>query len=140
MDAAMLERAADATGRVVAGTSWEDFEAPTPYTEWNVRDLLNHLIGVHEAVAVAAGDATTNSAAADFTATDHAAAYQGATAKAVKALSAPDALERTFAMPWGDTPGNVLLGLMVADTVAHGCDLAKATGQELPVEPGLVEA
>ena len=140
MDVAMLERAVDATQPVVAGTTAEHFEAPTPCTEWNVRDLLNHLIGSYEVVAAAGGGGVTNSAVTDFTATDHVAAYEGAAAKAVKAFAAPGALERAFDMPWGETPGDVLLGLMIADTVVHGWDLAKATGQDLEVEPELAEA
>lgn len=140
MDAAMLERAVESTGRVVAGIRPEDFDEPTPCTEWDVRALLNHLIGGFEAVAVAAGDGVANSASTDFTATDHVAAYQRAAAKAVKALSAPDAMERTFPMPWGETPGAALLGLMIADTVVHGWDLAKGTGQEAEVDPELAGA
>jgi uncharacterized protein (TIGR03086 family) len=140
MDVAMLERAVEATEVVVAGTSREDFDASTPCTEWNVRDLLNHLIGSYESIASAVGQGAANSAVTDFTATDHVAAYRGAAAKAIKALTAPGALEQTFEMPWGATPGEVLLGLTIADTVVHGWDLAKATAQDVPHAPGLAEA
>ncbi|HEV2755512.1 MAG TPA: TIGR03086 family metal-binding protein [Actinomycetota bacterium] len=140
MDVAMFERAVQATGKIVAGTSKEDMEKSTPCTEWNVRDLLNHLIGSFETVAAAAGAEITNAASTDFTATDHVAAYEGAAAKSVKALAAPGALERTYPMPWGDTPGEVLLGLMIADTVVHGWDLAKGTGQDATVDPEMAEA
>ncbi len=140
MDVAMLERAVESTGRVVAGVSRDDLDRPTRCTEWSVRDLLNHLIGSYEAVAAAAGAGVTNSPATDFTATDHAAAYHGAAAKAVKALAAAGALDRTFEMAWGATPGHMVLGLTIADTVVHGDDLAHATGQGSPVEPDLAEA
>ncbi len=140
MDVAMLERAVEATEQVVAGVSPEDFDSATPCTEWSVRDLLNHLIGSYETIGGAMGAGIANAAATDFTATDHVAAYRGAAKKAVAALSAPGALERKFEMPWGETPGNVLLGLTIADTVVHGWDLAKGTGQDAMVDPGLAEA
>lgn len=140
MDVAMLQRAVDATRPVVAGISPDQFEAATPCTEWDVRDLLNHLIGEYEAIAAAAGLGVANSGVTDFTATDHVGAYDGAAAKATKALAAPGALEQTLEMPWGPTPGNVVLGLTIADTVVHGWDLAKATGQELQAEPDVAEA
>lgn len=140
MDVAMFERAVEATGRIVAGTSKEDMESSTPCTEWNVRDVLNHLIGGYESVAAAAGAEVQSSAATDYTAGDHVAAYEGATSKAVAAFAAPGALEKTYKMGWGDTPGEVLLGLMLADTVVHGWDLAKGTGQDTGIAPELAEA
>ena len=140
MDAAMLERAVQATGKVVAGTSKEQMDDATPCTEWSVRDLLNHMIASYEAVAVGGGGEPSGTGATDFTAGDHVAAYEAASARAIDALAAPGALEKTFKMPWGDTPGQVLLGLMIADTAVHGWDLAKATGQETPVEPDVAEA
>ncbi|MDQ4025348.1 MAG: TIGR03086 family metal-binding protein [Actinomycetota bacterium] len=140
MDVEMLERAAQATGKIVAGISPEQMDAPTPCTEWSVRDLLNHLIASYETIGGTMGAGIANAASTDFTATDHVAAYQGAAAKAIKALAAPGALERKFEMPWGETPGNVLLGLTIADTVVHGWDLAKGTGQDATVDSELAEA
>jgi uncharacterized protein (TIGR03086 family) len=130
MDVAMLERAVEDTRKIVAGTSEDQMDAPTPCTEWSVRDLLDHMIGGNEAVG----------GAADLPASDHVARYDASARKMIDAFSAPGALEKTFEMPWGDTPGPVLLGLMIADTVVHGTDLARATGQDVSVDPELAEA
>ena len=130
MDVAMLERAVDSTRKVVAGTSEEQMDGPTPCPDWNVRELIDHLIGWFEAVGGSApGEAS-----------DHVARYDASARNMIDAFSAPGALEKTFEMPWGDTPGEMLLGLMVADTAVHGIDLARATGQEATVEPDVAEA
>ena len=39
MDIAMFDRAVQATGAVVAGTSKEQLGGPTPCAEWSVGDL-----------------------------------------------------------------------------------------------------
>ena len=50
------------------------------------------------------------------------------------AWSEPDVMERTYEMPWGDTPGSTLAGFMLIEQVTHGWDLAKATGQDIVVD------
>jgi uncharacterized protein (TIGR03086 family) len=140
MDVAMFDQAVKTTGGIVAGTSREQLDAPTPCTDWSVRDLLNHLIGGVEAVATGAAGQALEASGTDYTAEDHVAAYEGAAARARQAFSAPGALERTFKMPWGDTPGQVVLGLSIAETTVHGCDLARATGQDVAVDDDVAEA
>lgn len=139
MDVAMFDRAVQATGGVVTGISREQLDVPTPCTEWSVCDLLNHLIWQYEGIAAAAaGEALPEDQ--DYTAEDHVAAYYAASVRTRDAFSAPGALEKKFEMPWGETPGQMLLGLAIADTAVHGCDLAKATGHELQLDDDIAEA
>lgn len=139
MDAAMFDRAAKTTGAVVAGVSKDQLDDATPCTGWSVRDLLNHLIGQYEAVASgAAGEKLTEST--DYTAGDHVAAYEEAATRAREAFEAPGAAEKTFAMPWGDSPGQMVLGLAIGDAAVHGCDLAQATGQTISIDDDVAEA
>ena len=140
MDAAMLERAVKAAHAVVAGISKDQLDDATPLTEWSVRDLLNHLIGEFDAVAAGAQGRKLDTSGEDYTADDHVTAYEAATAAANDALTAPGALERTFTMPWGDNPGEMLIGLMIAETTVHGSDLARATGQEIAIDDDVAEA
>ena len=48
--------------------------------------------------------------------------------------------DRTYAMPWGDTPGLALLGFMLIEQVTHGWDIAMATGQDPSFDPDVVDA
>jgi uncharacterized protein (TIGR03086 family) len=133
MDVAMFDRVVQATGGVVGEISSADFGGATPCADWTVRDLLNHLIGQYDMVAGRAAED-------DYTSEDHAPAYYAASVRARDAFAAPGAMEKNFAMPWGETPGGALLGLVIADTVVHGWDLARATGQELAVDDDVAEA
>lgn len=140
MDVAMFDRTVQATGGVVAEITPEQFEGATPCTDWNVRDLLNHLIWQYETVAAAGSGGTPPAPDTDYTAEDHVAAYYSSSVKARDAFAAPGAMEKKFAMPWGETPGQALLGLVIADTVVHGWDLARATGHDLAIADETAEA
>ena len=134
MDTAMFDRTVKTTHGIVAGISRDQLEAATPCPEWTVRDLLNHMIGSYEAVASGGAGEPLDPSGIDYTAEDYVAAFESATSKAGAAFSAPGALEKPFAMPWGETQGEALLGLVVTETVVHGWDLAQATSQEIPVD------
>lgn len=141
MDASMFERTLKLTGEFVAGTTPEQLGNPTPCTDWDVRGLLNHLIGGCLAVATgASGQPFEASEDGDLVGADHVQSYNRAAADAAAAFRSPGAAEKTFAMPWGPTPGSMALGLAIADVAIHGWDLAKATGQEPAMDDDVAHA
>ena len=46
-------------------------------------------------------------------------------------------LETTVHVPFGDVPGAFALGMHTVETIVHGWDLAKATGQPTELDPEL---
>jgi uncharacterized protein (TIGR03086 family) len=141
MDAEMYGRALERTRDVVAGTRRDQLADPTPCTDWDVRKLLNHLIGGCVTFAEGAeGRAVDMDDHEDYAAEDHVAAYDRASDAARAAAAAPGAMEKQFTLPWGETPGQAALGLVLADAVVHGWDLAQATGQKLPIDDDIAEA
>lgn len=138
---ALHEKALRATGKIVAGVRPEQLDAPTPCSEWDVRALLNHVIGGNWLfVDIAAGGAfDPNATPPDFTAGDVAAAYEESAKAVAAAWGSPELLGKTVRMPIGDVPGQVALSLHFMDKVVHGWDLAKATGQDLDFADDLVE-
>jgi uncharacterized protein (TIGR03083 family) len=58
-----LARACEAVGDLIAEIRPEQWKAPTPCTEWNVRDVVNHLVGM-DLSPVAHGDGDRARAAA----------------------------------------------------------------------------
>lgn len=141
MDASMYERAVEATRPVVHGTRPDQLGSTTPCPRWDVRKLLNHLIGGAALIAAAdAGETVDYSNPPDFTSEDHAGEFDRNTKAAIEIFRAPGAMERTFELPWGQTPGNAALGLLLSDMVVHGWDLARATGQEFRVDDDIAEA
>lgn len=55
-----------------------------------------------------------------------------------KAWSDDDLLTRTVTAPFGEVPGAVGLGGFLMETLAHGRDLAVATGQPCETDPEVV--
>lgn len=143
---AQLRAALDAVGRVVDGVRDEQWAQPTPCSEWSVRELLNHLVFGNllfaDTLAGAPPLAPEELAAArgrDVLGADPAAAYRAAAAGLVAAFERPGALEAPVTVPVGTLPGAVALQLRVTEALAHGWDLARATGGRLDVPDDVVE-
>ena len=141
MDAGLYERALSRTQKVVAGTSKDQLDDPSPCTDWKVREVIEHLIGGCRAVASGSkgekGSFDQGKGAADG---DYVAAFEEASADAIAAFAQPGALDKSFKMGWGDTPGAAVLGLAVADAAVHGWDLATATNQDYEIDVEVAEA
>jgi uncharacterized protein (TIGR03086 family) len=131
-----LERAVTSTAEIVKQTQATRLDAPTPCTEWDVRALLNHVIGTLWLAEGLLADQTPKYPMApgglppaDLTGQDPAAAYAEAAAAALAAAASGDALTRVHATPLGEMPGPVLAESITLDMLVHGWDLAVATGQ-----------
>lgn len=134
-----LAQVLDATERLVAAVRDEQWSAPTPCTDWNVRDLLGHLVGGHVMFArLLRGDAG-DARPADPLGDDPLAAYRAAAGELLAACRLPGAMERTVTVPFGSVPGAVAVHLRIVESLVHGWDLARATGQAVDYPDGLVE-
>ncbi len=127
--------AAQGTRSTLSGVKPEQMNDATPCTEWNVKALMDHIVGgtgfVHSVLA-----GTEPSAPASG---DPVAAYDAGVASVVGAASKPGLLEANLTTPFGEMPGGQFLMSGFMDTLVHGWDLAKATGQETALDPKLVE-
>jgi uncharacterized protein (TIGR03086 family) len=74
---------------------------------------------------------------ASFAEDDAAAAYRSSAGAVSAAWHDPAALERPARLPIGDVPGEVALAIHTVETIVHGWDLARATGQPTEIEPEL---
>ena len=135
MDHTTMQRACGSTERVVAGVTPEHYGLPTPCAEWDVRALLNHVLGTLALGAALLGDVAPTTSMApgglpddDLVGDDPLKAYRVGV-DGLLAAADGDALTRSHATPLGDMPGNVLGGFTTLDIAVHGWDLAKATGQ-----------
>jgi uncharacterized protein (TIGR03086 family) len=134
---AEMTDAADAAARTVANVSPRQFGQPTPDTEWDVRTLLNHLIlwTSYSMEARAHGESVGQDLIdRDFAAEDEfAAGYQAQLDRALAAWSDPAAWQRELNVMGTPTPAADIAGLLIAELVLHGWDLAAATGQPFEV-------
>ena len=131
-----FERAVASTAEIVKATPADMLDVPTPCSEWDVRALLNHVIGTLWLAEALFGDqhprypmAPGSLPPAELAGGDPAAAYAEAATAALAAATAGDALTRLHVTPLGEMPGPGLAGFTTLDILVHGWDLAKATGQ-----------
>ncbi|MEV4329274.1 TIGR03086 family metal-binding protein [Streptomyces sp. NPDC049597] len=109
---------------------WDD---PTPCTEWTVRDLVNHLTAEQLWVPDLVTDGATVADVGDAHDGDvlgerPRAAWDAAARAARKAFAADGALERTVQLSYGETPAVAYCAQMTADAVVHAWDLSRAIG------------
>jgi uncharacterized protein (TIGR03086 family) len=114
---------------VVGSISPDQLDGPTPCAELTVRGVLEHMIG--GATAFAAAYRGVSAATPDIS--DPLQAFGPALDDLAAAISAPGAIDRTVAAPFGEVPGETFARFVVLDGLVHGWDLATATGQ--PYDP-----
>ncbi|MGW0394956.1 TIGR03086 family metal-binding protein [Streptomyces sp. NPDC003042] len=127
--------------RAVADTQWD---APTPCTEWSVRDLVNHVTGEQLWIPPLVSDGRTveevgDRFSGDVLGEDPVAAWDKASAAAHAAFAAPGALERTVTLSYGPTCASAYCSELTADCVVHTWDLSRAIGADDRLPDGLVE-
>jgi uncharacterized protein (TIGR03086 family) len=128
-----LGRALAAVGELIGRVRPEQWAAPTPCSDWTVRRLVDHLIGMNLVfTALLAGETPPPRPAADHVDADPVGAYRDSAAGLLAAFSQPGVLDRVYHGPLGAATGAERLQIRLYDLLAHGWDLARATGQ--PVE------
>jgi uncharacterized protein (TIGR03086 family) len=138
----LFERAVEQFGSRVHGVTADQWTAPTPNTEWDVRMLVNHVVGedrwapalLHGQTIAEVGDRFDG----DLLGDEPLDAWQSASADAVASAAEDGALDRTVHVSFGDIPGAEYLSQLVCDHVIHAWDLARATGGDETLDPDLV--
>jgi uncharacterized protein (TIGR03086 family) len=124
--------AIDTAAGVIDAIRPDQLDNATPCTEYDVRGMLGHIVGVLPRVAAMGRNVDPMSVTGDDgqIADDRwLPTWQAAAADAEAAWSDDAALERTIVLPWAtDTGAAALLGYVNEITV-HTWDLATATGQ-----------
>jgi uncharacterized protein (TIGR03086 family) len=140
-----LDAAISSTQPIVEGTTSAQLDRPTPCTAWDVRALLNHIVGTLWAAQALLSDTSVPYGLGpgalpdtDLVGDDPVAAYNKGADAARAAASASGALERSHQTPMGEMPGAGLAGFASLDLVVHGWDLARATGQSASFDDELV--
>ena len=131
-----IEKSADATAAVARGVRPEQFDDPTPCADWNVEQLMNHLIGSLEYFK-ARGEGRDAGAPQPASATNYEQTVQTLQTTATATAAAwrrPGALAQKIPTGAGEMPGSALATMAVSEMLTHAWDLAKATGQRMPAD------
>jgi uncharacterized protein (TIGR03086 family) len=134
-----LNRALAAVDPLIAGIADTQWSAPTPCTEWTVRDVVAHLVGVNRMITASLRDQPPPTRGDDLLGDDPLGAYRSSATALRDAIQLPGALDRTSQGPMGPANGAERLKWRTADLLGHGWDIAKATGQPLDLPADLVE-
>jgi uncharacterized protein (TIGR03086 family) len=136
--------AALSTQQIVENIQPGLWENPTPCTEWNLRVLVNHLIGENAWVTELFAGKTIAEVGGrldgDLTGNDPITAYVETVRPARAVVEAPGAMEVICHLSGGDVRGSRYVGELFVDTLIHGWDIAKGSGQDPRMAPELAEA
>lgn len=122
----------------------EQWSAPTPCTEWDVRALVNHIVNEERWMPPLFGGATIAEVGdrfnGDLLGDDPLGNAADAAREADAAVAAPGAMERTVHLSFGDFPAGEYLGQLLVDHLVHSWDLAAAIGADRTLDAAVVSA
>jgi uncharacterized protein (TIGR03086 family) len=121
----------------------DQWSAPTPCTEWDVRALVNHVVGeylwVPELLAGRTIAEVGNRFDGDVLGDDPLQALVEAQRSALAAVEAPQALDGSVHLSFGDTPAAAYAMQMAIDSTIHSWDVARGVGADEALDPELVD-
>jgi len=140
----LYRRAVEGFGERVHAVPEDAWSGPTPCDGWDVRTLVNHLVGENLWVPSMFEGKTIEEVGdrfdGDVLGDRPAAAWDAAAGPAIDAVRGEGAMDRTVHLSFGDVPGGEYTSQLLADFLIHGWDLARSIGADDRLDPELVEA
>ncbi len=135
-------RAVQEWQRRVEGVGEEQWSSATPCTDWDVRTLVNHVVGEELWTRPLADGATITEVGdrfdGDLLGDEPVAVARRAARQAMAAVDQRLPEGVTVHLSFGDAPIAEYVWQLSADHLVHGWDLATATGQPAVLDPDLV--
>lgn len=132
-----LNQCAEIIGAIAANqATW-----PTPCADWNVQDLLHHLVvqDLHNYTIMARGHHIDPMASGATVGADWSTRFTDGAALLMRAWASAD-LSAQVALPGGgEAPLRSRIGLQIAEFTVHSWDLVKATGVPVILDPVLAD-
>lgn len=138
----LYHRAVAGFGELVRAVAPDQWDRPTPCEGWDVRALVNHVVG-ENAWAVPLLDGKTiadvgSDLDGDLLGEDPSRSWEDRAAPAVAAVAASGALDRVVHVSFGDIPGREYVSQITTDHVVHAWDLTQGIGASGELDPTLV--
>ena len=137
---ARFQAATDTFDEKVHQVPDDRWSAPTPCSEWDVRTLVNHVVGEQLwVVPLMAGKTVADVGSeldGDLLGADPLAAWHHACGPAHESFAAPGALDGTVHLSYGDEHAAGYCDQLTFDALVHAWDLARGAGlaDELPAD------
>ena len=134
-----LRQALERTASIVDGVSEDQYREPTPCPDYDVYELLNHLVAGNLLFgAVARGEPSDLSVyEQQHLDGDPSAAFRRTAELALAGWQRPGALDENLG--FGNMPGSAVIKMHLVEVLTHGWDLAIATDQDPKLDPRLAE-
>jgi uncharacterized protein (TIGR03086 family) len=130
----------DARMQQVKEDQWTD---PTPCTDWNVHDLVNHIVNEARWVKPLLDGKTIaevgNSLDGDLLGVAPYEAWINAREEELEAVRGLGSLDQKVHVSWGEIPASEYLTQVLMDHAIHAWDLARAIGADEHLEEDLVD-
>jgi uncharacterized protein (TIGR03086 family) len=138
------QRACALFGERVHQVGDDQWNMPTPCSDWDVRTLVNHVTAENLWTPPLMKGSTVeevgNRFDGDVLGSDPKGAWDGAARAALSAVQEEGAMERTVHLSFGDSPGREYAYQLFADHLIHSWDLARGVGADDSLDPELVDA
>jgi len=124
-------------GNAVRDVQDHEWDLPTPAPEWNVKELVAHVVlGEAHLPLVLAGETTMTqtSFGSEMLGTSPLATWRGTALRAIEAARESGVADQIFDLDMGAVPGSQLLGYRITDNVVHAWDLRVASGRPQAIE------
>jgi uncharacterized protein (TIGR03086 family) len=135
-----LSIALDAAERILLAVRDDQWHDPTPCTDWQVRDVVNHMVVGNDLFArIVRHEPPATARAMPGTGPAFLSAYRDSAAALLDAFRQPGMLQEVFTVPVGTVPGIVALHLRIVEMLVHGWDVARAIGYPATFPDDLAE-
>jgi uncharacterized protein (TIGR03086 family) len=130
-----LEQSYDQTAKLVAGLTAAELDAPSPCAGWDVRATLNHLLGATWMFTLVNQGQAADEDPGDAIGDDATLAVTAAAKENLASWRQPGAFEGERSYIFGTFPAAGAVRFNLGEVVVHNWDVARATGQELVIDP-----
>jgi uncharacterized protein (TIGR03086 family) len=137
-DPGLLESVLANDAALIGGVRDEQWGRPTACPEYDVRSLVNHIVGWLRAFAAGVNDRAADGDPAAFTTAEPAADFDRAAADLVAGWRNVPA-DRPVRIATSEVPQEMAFAMTLMEYVTHGLDLAIATGQAVPFGDDVLE-
>lgn len=136
-------RAVEHFDRHVSNVSDDQWDAPTPCTDWSVRDLVNHVVNENMWTPDLLSGKTIEEVGdrydGDLLGADPKGVWASSASGATSAVGGVADFGSMVNVSWGQIPAQMYVEQLSMDHLIHGWDLAKAIGGDTNLDEELVE-
>ena len=139
----VLDLAAGEFARRLRAVKAEQWSRPTPCSEFNVRQLVEHVVAGNRMSAILLDGGSREQALVPFKIdvleSNPVEAFNGSYRTKFDRFKRPGALDKIVHHPMGDIPATMLLNFRIGDLTLHAWDLARAIGTDEQLNASLVQ-